>query len=531
MTSLIQRFSILLLMSVLVRSALAEVYARSVSFEWDPIEGAEMYELVIRTSGPLESKEIKFKLRENSWSGRLPPGRYQMTTRSLDRRGVPGEWASPMPFDVNLEKPVLLLPKDSAVVLVQKAESSTLTFTWKAVGGAIDYEFEVRSRDGMFVKKESTKELSRSIELPVAKSFEWKVRASGQNELASETIGSFSHVGARIEGPKFEIPENEFVRDLKWEVPAYAGTYEIDIQHLNEQKRKWETMAQARRLKESSYPVALTWPGGVYQATVKAKGELRQDSPEVRLRFRVRPGDRSPASEFTAEVRKSIDRVNGWYGIASYLMTVVSYSSTNFDDARGAATKFEAIGGTGRLGMGYFLRDRAWGFLGIADLSGFTNDQGKNLTYAASELNAVWRSNLSMRSELRLQLGGFYKEQPVALGESSSLKVSSYSNVSALGPHGGAELWYSLSPKLGFQINAHLYQSLMALSTPNGKGVEPTLSSQLGFLGSYRLGPRATGLMGYARRDDRTRYVSITGKSNKIEVSGNYLNFFLEYGF
>ncbi len=535
MVNLILRLFILVVfMNLLggVTSARAEIYLRSVNFEWEPIEGAQSYELIIRRIGStVGGKDLKFKLSANNWSGRLTPGHYEMSTRSLDSRGVPGEWSPNAPFDVTLEKPVLLTPKDNEALSVTAAESAETIFSWQPVGGATSYQLEVASRDGIFKFKEETSDVSLRRDLPVAKQFKWKLKAIGPDDLVSEVESGFSLVGARIEQANFELPENEFVRELKWTAPEYATSYDIELRRLDASKKKWDSVAVARDLKEPIFPIDQKLPGGTYQATMLAKGELRKSSPAAQMRFRIRHGDRSPASEFTAEIRKSIDRVNGWYGVASYLITVISYSSTYFDNTKASATKFSAIGGTGRLGLGYFLREKSWGFLGIGDLSGFTSNQEQNLTYAASELSAVWRRHISQRTELRLQFGGFYKEQPVAIGDATSRKVNSYSNVAALGPHLGVEFWYSLTAKLGFQFNGHLYQSLSAFSTPNGQPIEPTLSSQVGFLGSYRLGPRATGLMGWARRDDRARYLSTSGKSNDIEISGNYLNFFLEYGF
>jgi len=511
-------------------AAEGEPYRRSVSFEWDPVEGAQAYELVIRSVGARNLK-LQFKPRENKWSGRLPPGHYEMTTRSLDGRGVPGDWAPSTPFDVALEKPVLVAPASRAGLVLKEEKSARIDFSWNPVGGARAYEIEIRSGDGSFALQETTSDVALARELPVAKTFTWKVRALGPEDLTSEAESGFSLTGARLASPQFEQPENDFVREVRWEAPPLATAYDVEVHRYNQLKKSWESVALARNLDSSRYPIDLKWPGGVYQLNVLAKADLRQASQEAALRFRLRPGDRSPAAEETAEIRKSIDRTNGWYGIASYLVTVVAYRSSNLDTGQETATKFNAFGGTGRLGAGYFLRESSWGFLGISEISGFINDQNKSLTYLSAELNAVWRRYFNRRSEMRVQLGGFYKEQPAAIGDRRTLSVGSYTNVAAAGPRAGAEYWYSLTPKLGLQLNLHLYESLYGVSTPNGLELEPALSSQLGFLGSYRLSSRTTGLAGYAWRDDRVRYRSTSGKTNDVEISGNYVNLFLEYGF
>ncbi|HEY1079826.1 MAG TPA: hypothetical protein VGE46_07005, partial [Bdellovibrio sp.] len=251
--------------------------------------------------------------------------------------------------------------------------------------------------------------------------------------------------------------------------------------------------------------------------------------------FNVRNGDRSPAAEYTALVRKSIDRVTGWYAIASYLLTEMQFRGVNPEN--NSAVAYSAMGGTGRVGLGWFHPDTPWGFLSIIDMSGFTF-KGKTQTFASAEFNAVYRKNFGDRGELRFQVGPYYKELPETVGDpfsgqSNDLKVSS------AGPHAGVEYWFSISPKFGIQANAHMYMSLMKISTPNGEPLRPSLSTQYGFLGSYRFTPTFTGLIGYARREDKVSYnavpsttnFAVDGDVNESTVVGNYLNIFAEWAF
>ncbi|AHI05285.1 hypothetical protein BDW_03885 [Bdellovibrio bacteriovorus W] len=77
------------------------------------------------------------------------------------------------------------------------------------------------------------------------------------------------------------------------------------------------------------------------------------------------------------------------------------------------------------------------------------------------------------------------------------------------------------------------------MKTPNGRDLHPTLSTQFGFLGSYRFTENFTGLVGYARREDKISYSAVPnnsnlatdGDKNESTVVGNYLNIFAEWAF
>lgn len=518
-------------------AAQTEPYRRLVNFEWEPIEGATKYDIEIRQLKQ-DGKTFAFKVADAAWNGRLTPGGYEMKLRALDYRGVPGDWSEPSRFDVQLESARLISPAPKSIVKGNSGEE-TVEFKWAPVGGAKSYVVEVSDDDGAFKKSDVVTGTSWKTGLPVAKSYTWKVLGQASEEIKSEAISlaQFDVYGARVEKPSIEKPENEFVRDVKWNKPDNADSFDLAVSRVNPATKKWEKVYAASGVKDETLPFDPKWEGGTYRIDLRAKGDKRVSSEVASQQFKVRKGDRSPAAEFTHEVRKSIDRVNGWYGIASYLITMINYSSSDYDTPSGVGVSYSAVGGTGRLGAGYFKDDNPWGFLGILDMSGFINNENKNLTYSSMELSAVWRSASTAqdRGEIRVPMGLYYKEHQVAIGAFNTVtntgSVTSYENAAVLGPHAGVEYWYSISPKLGFQANAHLYMSLIKMKTPNGGAIEPTMSTQLGILGSYRFSRRFTGLMGYAMREDQLKYKSTGGGTNEAVLKGNYLNFFAEYAF
>lgn len=531
---------LLLIFTFTTGIAEAAKYRRLVNFEWEAIEGAASYEieLIPVKIASDEPKAFNFKTTEASWNGRLTPGKYLMRLRSRDYRGVPGDWSPQSDFNVGLDNVVLKSPL-SEKIETDSTDKKEVEFKWEAVGGADQYEFTLTSEDGTTAISQKLTEPSFKAEVPVAANYTWTVQAFNNEGILSEgtATSKFALNGKKLEKPALEKPETEFVREIKWEAPEYATSYDVFIIRRDERTKKFEKFKSIEKTSSASLDFDPSWPGGVYKVAVRANGSMRPSSDLAKLGFKVRAGDRSPAAEYTALVRKSIDRVTGWYGIASYLITEVKFSGV-YPEKSSKGT-YKAIGGTGRLGLGWFGSNTPWGFLGILDLSGFTFE-GKTKTFASTELNSVYRFSMGDRTELRLQAGPYIKEHPDSIADASTSSAED-TKVVVAGPHIGAEFWYSLTPKLGIQFNAHLYNSLVKMQTPNNQNIEPAMSYQIGVLGSYRMTQNFTGLVGWAMREDRVKYQSNPytpidpslnfGNTVESTVVGNYLNFFAEWAF
>src|SRR5437868_3223089 len=104
---------ILFTLTLLTRAsvALAETYRREVSFEWEEVPDAKTYDVEIRPANKeTAGKPMTFKTKEAIWSGKLVPGKYTMSLRSRDVRGVPGDWSPVSEFNVNLDPVKIKLP-------------------------------------------------------------------------------------------------------------------------------------------------------------------------------------------------------------------------------------------------------------------------------------------------------------------------------------------------------------------------------------------------------------------------------------
>ncbi len=525
--------------------AQTSAYRRAVDFEWEGIDGAESYEIelkVVKVEGG--DKLYNFKTTANSWQGKLRPGKYLMRLRAKDHRRVPGDWSDYSDFIVGLDPVVWKTPKNNATLKTGEEKIKSLKLAWESVPGAKSYALSVYNDQNEKVYQERVTKTAVELKLPVARSYKALVRARAATEVESEKDSQlmFTLLAAPLENVKIQKPENQFVRRLEWEKPDRAENFQVEILKYDPAKKKFEAFKSFENYQETKIDFPQDWAGGVYRLKVQAKATLVEPSKTDVVQFKVRNGDRSPASEYQLTMKQSIDRIVGWYGLASYLITQIDYANANADS--GTATSYKTLGGTGRIGVGYLSPKSAWGFNSILDHSGFLLG-GKAHTFSSLELSGVYRLRNLSRSEVRLLFGPYYKEIPETIGTNNSLTGASpdeetydSQKISVVGPHIGAEYWYSLTPRLGFQINAHLYYSMAKVSTPNNQPINPSLSTQLGLLGSYKLSKKWTGLIGYTYRKDEIHYkkdeASAIGTEipeNFTSVGGNYLNFYCEYEF
>ncbi len=518
----------------------AKPFTRLLDLNMEEVPGATLYELEFKRVDPSIEKEKRtvFKSKLPSWKGRLKPGRYQLRLRSYDARHVPGDWNKSEEIFIQREDLVISHPKDQFSFESSNEDQEKIDFSWNSVDGIKKYLFKLKSEDEKTKIEEILNEPQFSTKLPVGKKYFWSAVALDENSQPTESTAAASFViwGTELKPPEIEKPKNEFVRALNWTAENEEHTSDFNVvleKEADLNGAKWKAFKSIKNFNKNSFKFPANWPGGQYRLLVSSNGSYRKSSPPAELIFKVHSGSRTVKDEVQNMFRQSILGLDGWYGIASYLISKVSYSSQNFDSASNVS--FTNFGGTGRLGLGFTSENSPFGFIGIADMSGFIYN-GKNHTFFSIEADGTYRIPYG-RSEFRLQMGISIKDLPDLALDPVTSEIRE-GHVTQMGPHFGTEIWYSLTPKLGIQLNGHFIYSLIKITTPNGAALVPTISDQLGFLASYRLTQKFTGLVGYVLRHDRSAYRSNPsiagsqaqeGEVNQSFLSGTYLNFFAEW--
>lgn len=510
---------------------------RNVEIEFEAIEGATKYEIQVVQKGA-KRKPMRFQLKAPFWTASIKPGLYSMQIRSFDDRGVPGDWSPPTDLQVKLPAIIPITPQTGTIIKSGRADEQNVKFQWEPVPEAAKYEIFVRSNTSDFKKEEVIEGTSLDVALPAGQNYEWNavaIDSKGEKGEVLEQPFQFEMRGPPLSKPQFEKPRSKYVREISWKAPDFANSYSYELRYYNPAKKAWESVDQKPDLAETEIKMDYSRPSGRYRAVVQAHGPRREPSAPEQMDFYMKGGFRDPASFENAILRDSISRPSNFYAIASYLVTQIDYKGTNFDDT--STPSFGAFGGTGRIGVGYNNADSNWGGFGIVDLSGFVIE-GQNFQFASAEAHATRRLEFGQGGLLLFGSGLFYKQLPIVSGYAGT-GFTGVGKVSNIGPHAGFTYWTPLNDRLGLQLNARLYYTLMGSASTGPKALS-SMSYQFGVLGSYRLNRYWMGYAGYAYRLDEANYetrpddpqsFAQPGQTNSVSISGHYLNLILEFSF
>ena len=503
---------------------------RNINLEWEAIEGATKYQikLTVRKKDGETGKSKTISLKESKWNSKIPVGQYKMQIRSFDYRNVPGDWSESIDFNVKSPVVKIIFPKNKEKIKSEETENHEVRFQWEPVEGATAYEVKVVSKDKAVKKKEIIEGNSYTLSLPVANLYGWKVTAIFENNEKGEEskrASKFLVYGAKINKASIKEPESSFVRELQWEQPEFAQKYSYAIQRKTKEG-KWKTVLKKKQVKEQKIPFSKDYEGGQYKLMVKSYSKLRQSSEMSEMEFEVTAGDRSPAAAKTAELKESLKKPSSLYGIASWFLSELDYYGKSEDN--NSEARLVAVGGTGRVGIGYDPESSDYGFFAIYDFSGITLGQS-NYTYGSGEVHATWTKYFNSANQFRASAGLFSKQLPYIYDPNNTGSFT-VENATQTGLHAGFQLWVPMSNKYGFQIHARTYLGLPG-EAPNKLEYEGSNFMQTGFLGSYRLSKTMVGFAGYSYKRDIMEFKSYQSGMNTIEIEGQFLNLKLELSF
>ena len=250
--------------------------SRWIDLEWEAVPLAREYQIELFQE--VEGKEVprgKYKTESPSWSHAVPPGKYSLRLRSVDSRGVPGEWSPNIPLKVRMQNPLLLRP-----VSADKVSDPLVAFEWGPVEGADHYQLIVKNKNEV-LHNSMTTDQKVSVYLGSLGDVQWTALALEKGEtlrvpkeVSESQFKSFKRVGGMLEAPVVKLSLNEKV-NLSWNNVRGAQIYEIDYFPPPESGDK------NRRFKLKGSPLifpAVRLKDGITTLTVKSTTPGYQDS-------------------------------------------------------------------------------------------------------------------------------------------------------------------------------------------------------------------------------------------------------------
>lgn len=256
------------------------VYAqdsRWIDLEWESVADAREYEIELfqEEDGKVLPRG-KYKTDSPQWSHAVPPGKYSLRLRSMDKRGVPGEWSSNIPLKVRMQNPLQLRPAPS-----DKISDGLVNFEWGPIAGASNYQLIIRNSDKDVLHNAQTPDLKSGVYIEKLGDIQWAVLALEKDEdprrpeeVPESAFKTFVRVGGLLEAPKVSVTLGDKVT-FAWEKVRSAQVYEIDYFPAPNSGEK------NRRFKLKLSPLAFASQrlrDGITTLTVKSMAEGYQDS-------------------------------------------------------------------------------------------------------------------------------------------------------------------------------------------------------------------------------------------------------------
>lgn len=520
-----------LLLILVLTCVRADALERKVKLEWDANSDAESYELEMGNKGSSKPFNSLRELKEPRWSGTMSPGKYWMRVRGRDDRDLPGEWSEPIEFQVKLGFADIQYPKNQEIITLPEG-SPSLELKWEPVESAKGYAVVVMKDNGEVVETRKTTQLKMNLNLNHSMKYVWFVQAldeSGNTGERPQTPNEFIVEGPTIETPHIKKPETQFIRGLEFERPKEAQVVKMSISRFDTTKKDWVSMGDYAVKKGNAIKFLSKWPGGRYQFIAVAEGKYRKSSLPSEIYVDVAKGDRSIAAENRVLIKKSIERTDGWFATANYIIAKTDYVAKVVEE--NSSTSLSALTGTLRLGTGKFWEESPFGFAAHLDYGGIVVD-GKTTYLMGTEVQGLYRLSAGERNETRFKLGLSYQQIPEVTNILPKITMGTFA---AMAPTAGVEYWHSFSRRMAMQLSGGVKYNMNGTTTRGAK-IQSTMSFNAGVQGGYIYQPGLTGLFGYVYKSEKFLYpgtnasLQATG-TNEIAISGHFLQLSVEYDF
>lgn len=282
---------------------------RAVGFSWGNTSEAQAFELEFSLEGEDGYAVIADGLKAVNkpiFEGKLPPGDYQVRIRSLDQRGVPGPWGSPVDLVVPFAAVELLSPAANKKIKGATNTTSPVTFKWKAVASAPGYQLKILDQQQKVVLNKTISEAKLTTELAVAKDYTWEVRVSDADDELGDagTLRLFTLLGARLAKPEPQLDMVKGQRVVSWAKVDFAELYTVKLMTRKGKKGPWRQVSKTDS-PLTSFAVPLDAAAGSYRFDVTAKADRRLASKTANLKFTIE----SKAELALAEAQKIVRTV------------------------------------------------------------------------------------------------------------------------------------------------------------------------------------------------------------------------------
>lgn len=317
---------------------------RWISFDWDPITGANRYEIELLEKKDKDTLSIGiFKTDVPEWTKAVPPGNYFIKIRALDKRNVPGDWSEIIPINIKTPPPRLDYPKYEEKIEINAAESSTQSFSWSPIVSTKYYYFQLYNQDQKLIYSEMTEALT--LKMPLAKpgKYSWSVTGTNskdEKELEFDTElqkQPFHVTFGKLNAPEINVESTKNNLLIRWTKNKDSKNFKHYLVKLYEQKLNEETeqffLKNEKAFNKNTLNITKSKiKKGTYKITIQSIGINYEDSEESELIYEYDSVGFKVISEFSGnDLDANIRQLKKNIFDFSLSSANLSYSFTNFE--------------------------------------------------------------------------------------------------------------------------------------------------------------------------------------------------------
>jgi hypothetical protein len=456
--------------------------SRWIDIEWEEVPSAINYEVELyEGEGEKLTPRGRYKVETPSWSNAVAPGKYSLRIRSLDKRGVPGEWSDYIPVKVRLHNPKLFQPGQSAQV-----KDPQVDFEWSDIEGAAIYQLIVKNDKDKILHNTTVKDVRTTLYLEELGTYSWTVYAleegepqRSEDDLIPSHFRTFVRVGGELESPHVNVTVGDKIT-IEWQKVREAKQYELDyLPPVNSDKsRRFKLTGSSfafppARLREGLTTISIKSTAPGYPDSVKTIVQLLKSGKSVEIQDIIQPKKEDPSRVSPA----SLSWKNEIY--ASMLLAKYNYSST--DVAKDTKLEQKELTGLG-MSFEWLNKPKLNSLQRKTELSYLQLSSGRE-----SGMKVRGAFSLSKDKNLgngKISYGGglTYLLLPSFMGDRFEDDIN-VEQSSSIGPHVQVNYSRALSTYWGWQAGAVYSQQLLYLNSERDGGkMYPWMSLNSRFL-------------------------------------------------
>lgn len=455
---------------------------RWIDLDWEAIPEAKEYELeLFQIQEDQVFSRGKFKTSNPNWSYAVPPGKYSLKIRSIDDRGVPGDWSEEIDLKVKIVNPIMNRPAKG-----EKIIEALVGLEWNEVPEATSYHVIVRDAKKAVVYDASTSLNKENVYLKDLGAYSFAVFAYGagdekisSNEWPESIFRNFERVGGELDAPEVKVNISNLVV-LDWQKIENADNFEIDV--LPPQGPGAKNLRIMVQENKYVFPRE-DLRDGVTTIMIKALAPGYQDSPKTIVKI-VKNDDSVSTQEVTsgksASIKKTLTQLfwrHQFFYAASFAK--FEYSSENLQ----TDTNLEQSNLTGMgLSLDWLFQNRPQSYVHKVETSALRLTSGSQTGFQSRLAYNFIFPLVTESKSWSFGVGASYLGLPSFFGDRLDGSVSSNQS-SSIGPEVSLGIVDPLTASWHFYANlTYAYHPIMLSSTESSPDPFSWLRAQLRFL-------------------------------------------------